>query len=227
MSNNKNKIITFKTNLESQSTEISSETLRNSFRELDSTAKIIESIKNKIKKCHTIEKLNKINLTNISNKLMNTMQNYIIITDMNYKRRLEEINNLYREVEIEYFNKKIELLSQDMEEKIIQKEQNITDITSNIAFSFISIFLGISLTSALVSGLAYIGKEYLFLYFFTCILIATVTISFAAIFLRKKDEKNIFLIVLIIIISILWFISAYLTYPKENPNQELNNINSK
>ena len=185
--NKNNKItINFKDTPKINKDRPSIETVKNSIRDLNKIFNRLKNIQNKIKSCNSIEDLNeKVNLSSISNDLGMIVQSSIIFDDIGFKKIIEEANQLYRETEVLYFDKKMELLNKKINESFQKSENSLKEITGGTLFSIASVFLGISLTSSLVSGVQYIESNYILLYFITCLLIAVVTIGLSAIFMRK------------------------------------------
>lgn len=138
-------------------------------------------------------------------------------------KNIEKLNQSYRSLEIIYFNKKIDILSNTINKTAKNYEENLKDITGGILFSIASVFLGISLTSALVVGVQGINSYFIILYFMTCVLISIITIGIAANFMRKFDIKSIVISIIIILVSILWGITAYLTYDNYDKFNEVKN----
>ncbi len=210
--------------------ETSKETIKNSIQDLHDIIKKLKEIEEEIKKCKSMERLDeKIDLKAISDDLGLIIQNLLVIDDPSFKKNVEEANQLYRYIEILYFNKKIEFLNNQVKayDEIIKKsEENLKDITGGTLFSIASVFLGISLTSALVTGVQYVGGEFVLLYYITCLFIAVVTIGLSAIFMRKVDVKSIFITVIIAIISVVWFSVAYFSYSIYVHNQEIEEHNN-
>lgn len=146
--------------------------------------------------------------------------NSTIIDNIDFKRDLEIANKLYRDIELSYFERKIEFLNKKTEENFKDFEESLKEITGNTVFNIASVFLGISLTSALVSGVQFIEKDLIILYFLTCLLIITVTIGVTAIFIRKADKKSYFMLAIIFIVSALW-LCAFFNY---NSHPQINEV---
>lgn len=64
------------------------------------------------------------------------------------KELLLEVNQLYREIQSKYITLKFDNVNQKLNDKITETENS----TSTIMFNVISIFLGISITSAMITG---------------------------------------------------------------------------
>lgn len=232
MNKNNKIIINFKNTPEINKDKPSIETVKNSTRDLNKIFSKLKSIQNKIKSCNSIEDLNKnVNLSNISNDLGMIVQSSIIFDDTSFKKNIEEANRLYRETEVLYFDKKIELLNKKIniydktiKETFQKSENSLKEITGGTLFSIASVFLGISLTSSLVSGVQYVESNFLLLYFITCLLIAIVTIGLSAIFMRKVDTKAKVIICVIVIVSIIWGMIAFFSYNNIDNKKSINDI---
>lgn len=237
MNKNSKIIINFKDTPKINKDKPSIETVTNSTRDLNKIFNKLKGIQKEIKNCNSIEELNnKVNLSNISNDLGMIVQSSIIFDDISFRKNIEEANQLYRETEVLYFDKKIELLNKKINiyDKTIKKtfqesEKSLKEITGGTLFSIASVFLGISLTSSLVSGVQYIKPNFILLYFMTCLLIAVITIGLSAIFMRKGDNKAKVIIRVIVIVSIIWGITAFFSYNnidnKNSINDATNNCN--
>lgn len=223
MSKNNSVILEFKDKKTIKDNEISKITIENSNNDLTKILSDLKDIQIKINKCNSIESIEKVvDLEKISDDIGLIIQNTAIINDSDFKKRVEETNQLYRSTEIQYFNKKINLLDSSMKNTFKESENNIKDMTNGTLFSIASVFLGISLTSALVAGVQYVTAEFLILYYVTCLLIAVVTIGLTAIFVRKIDKKSIVITIIIALISILWLAVAISSYNVYIYNQEKN-----
>ena len=55
-------------------------------------------------------------------------------------------------------------------------------------FNVISIFLGISVTSAMISGIEYVYGKLIIFYFFSCAWIALTILCLSSILLKKIDK---------------------------------------
>lgn len=196
--------------------KLNEETLKSTISDINIVLNKIKMLQSKIIKCKNIDELNNIDIRPISNDLGLIIQNSIVIEDQETKKSIEEINQSYRNLEILYFNKKIDLVNNVINKTAADTEQNLKDITGGTLFSIASVFLGISLTSALVAGVQKINDSFIILYFMTCLLIAVITIGTAAIFMRKFDKKTVVIIIVIVLVSALWGNIAYLTYEKQN-----------
>lgn len=203
-----------------QNDKLNDETLKSIINDINILYEKINDIQSEIAECDNEESLNKIDISTISNDIGLTIQNAIIIDETDLKKTVEELNLAYRNLEISYFNKKIEILSNTINKTAVETEQNLKDITGGTLFSIASVFLGISLTSALVTGVQEINENFIILYFMTCLLIPTITIGIATLLMRKFDKKSIAISIIIILVSILWGVTAYFTYDTNNNNNE-------
>lgn len=200
--------------------KLNDETLKSITNDIKNLYEKISDTQFEISKCDSEEELNKIDITSISNDIGLIIQNAILIDETELKKNIEELNQSYRNLELVYFNKKIDILSNTINKTAIESEQNLKDLTGGTLFSIATVFLGISLTSALVAGVKEMESHFLILYFMTCLLIPMITIGFAAIFMRKFDKKSIAISIIIAIVSILWGITAFFTYKSYNIDDE-------
>ena len=221
--NNNDVVLKFKNDLNIKIDKLNDETLKSTIHDINSVYRKIRIFQSKIAKCDNIDDLNKIDISFISNDLGLIIQNSILIDEPETKKNIEELNQSYRSLEILYFNKKIDILSNTINKTAKNSEENLKDITGGTLFSIASVFLGISLTSALVAGVQGINSYFIILYFMTCVLISVITIGIAAIFMRKFDIKSIVISIIIILVSILWGITAYLTYDNYDKFNEIKN----
>lgn len=218
--NNKNKTLYFKDYKSIKSDKPNLETLKNNNQDLKNITSKLKDFQNRIKDCKSIEELNThVNLPEASNDLSLIMQSSTIINSPDLKKQIEEINQLYRDTEVLYFDKKFEMINEkidnydnNIEDTFKKSEENLKDITGGTLFSIASVFLGISLTSALVTGVQHIKEEFIILYFITCLLIAIITIGLSAIFMRKTDKKTYIISTIIILVSLIWIVTAFLSY---------------
>lgn len=222
--NNKDVILKFKNNSNIKNDKLNDETLKSTIHDIGVIYRKIIILQSRIEKCSNAEELNKIDISSISNDLGLIIQNSILIDEPETKKNIEELNQSYRSLEILYFNKKINMLSNTIDKIANETEQNLKDITGGTLFSIASVFLGISLTSALVAGVQGINNCFVILYFMTCLLISVVTIGIAAIFMRKFDIKSIVILIIIILVSIVWGITAHFTYKNYD---EINEVKQK
>lgn len=228
--NNSDIFLRFINNSNIKNDKLNDETLKSTSNDINIINRKIKTYQRKIMKCDSIEDLNKIEINSVSNDLGLIIQNSMLIEEQELKRNVEESNQLYRSLEIEYFNKKIELLNNEINKTAFDSEQNLKEITGGTLFSIASVFLGISLTSSLVAGVQEINENFIILYFMTCLLVAVITIGTATLFMRKFDAKSIVITTIIVVVSILWGIIACLTYDKYNEingdtHKEITNIN--
>lgn len=78
--------------------------------------------------------------------------------------------------------------------------------TSSIMFNVISIFLGISITSAMITGIEYIESEFIIFYFLSCAWIALTILTISAIYFKRIVCKTIIITVIYGIFTIIWII---------------------
>ncbi len=229
MKNKNQYILKFKNKNNLLVNKLNEETIKNSIDDIEQISRKLKRLQKIINKCVTINELNNIQtLKELSDDLGLISLNSIIIDDSNIKQNVEETNRLYRETEILFFNKKIDLLNEKInnydakiDDSLKKSEENIKDITGGTLFSIASVFLGISLTSALVSGVEIINENYIILYFITCLLISISTVGISAILIRKFDKKSIAILLIIVFISIAWMFAAKFSY--KNSKKKLYN----
>lgn len=211
-SNNEKIILKFKSDLDVKNSIINDETLTSINNDIDNIKEKIIKIKLEINNCKSMQSFDNIDINYISETIGFIRQASIILKDKTYEKSIEELNQLYRSLEILYFDKKIEILKITMDKIVDDSERNMKDLTSGTLFSIASVFLGISLTSALVTGVEYVGSNFILLYFMTCLLITVFSIGLASIFMRKYDDKSIVITVIIAFVSFLWLVTAYYSY---------------
>lgn len=181
-----------------------------------SYAKKIQRLENKIKdnqkeiseidKDYSEEKLEKIdadfytNLKELGDLI--EIQNYIEETAI--KTKISQLDNLYKEVQNTYINKKIKLIDEkmsfvnkDMNEAIERVRDNTNSITGNILFSVIAIVLGISLVSAMTSAISSLEPKYYLSYYVTIGWLAILVLGFSYLLLRTYDKKSTAIIIVI------------------------------
>ncbi len=181
-----------------------------------SYAKKIQRLENKIKdnqkeiseidKDYSEEKLEKIdadfytNLKELGDLI--EIQNYIEETAI--KTKISQLDNLYKEVQNTYINKKIKLIDEkmsfvnkDMNEAIERVRDNTNSITGNILFSVIAIVLGISLVSTMTSAISSLEPKYYLSYYVTIGWLAILVLGFSYLLLRTYDKKSTAIIIVI------------------------------
>ena len=211
---------------DSQTKELNSITLDSLKKGIEKLQKSIEENNKKIENCETLESLRKIDIQSISAELGVVEQSSSVDTSKAIKEILHMVIQSFRDLEIAYFNKEIDLLKQEINVIATNSENNIKDIAGSTLFSIASVFLGISLTSSIVSGVQKISIEYMFLFLLTCLLIPVITIGVAAIFMRKFDIKSKVMFAIMVSISVLWGIVAFYTYNNCNSNSSKGAIQS-
>lgn len=187
--------------------------------------KKISKCRDNIEKCDSIGSFDSIDISTISNEISFIYLNAMSVDEKEFKTDMEELNQEYRSLEILYFDKQINILRDAVNNTAFESEKYIKDLTTGTLFSIASVFLGISLTSALVAGLEYISSNFIILYFITCLLIAVVTIGIAAIFMRKFDDKSRVIVIIIVAVSALWGMTVYYTYENNGNNCNDQNLN--
>lgn len=197
-----------------------------------SYAKKIQRLENKIKdnqkeiseidKDYSEEKLEKIdadfytNLKELGDLI--EIQNYIEETAI--KTKISQLDNLYKEVQNTYINKKIKLIDEkmsfvnkDMNEAIERVRDNTNSITGNILFSVIAIVLGISLVSAMTSAISSLEPKYYLSYYVTIGWLAILVLGFSYLLLRTYDKKSTAIIIVIgfatLVLSLVFYFSFF------------------
>lgn len=131
------------------------------------------------------------------------------------KELLLEVNQLYREIQSKYITLKFDSVNQKLDDKITETENS----TSTIMFNVISIFLGISITSAMITGFNNIDPIFTIFYFMSCAWIALTILTISSIYLKRLDKKTYIILVLYIVYSIIWIaigLMSYNLYKEEN-----------
>lgn len=117
-------------------------------------------------------------------------------------RLILEAHQLYKQIEAQYISIKFDKLNQRLDDKMEETE----NATSSIMFNVISIFLGISITSAMITGIEYIESEFIIFYFLSCAWIALTILTISAIYFKRIDCKTIIITVIYGIFTIIWII---------------------
>ena len=92
----------------------------------------------------------------------------------------------------------------------IKKKTN--DITSNILFSVIAIVLGISLVTAMITGIQKLDTHYLLVYFVSIGWLAIIVMGTAYLLVRDYDKKSQSILVVIGIFTFVLIIVMYFTF---------------
>ena len=136
---------------------------------------------------------------------------------------LLEVNQLYRETQSKYITLKFDNVNQKLDDKITETENS----TSTIMFNVISIFLGISITSAMITGFNNIDPIFTIFYFMSCAWIALTILTISSIYLKRLDKKTYIILGLYIIYSIIWINIGLLSYNLYDEKIKNESINTK
>lgn len=136
---------------------------------------------------------------------------------------LLEVNQLYREIQSKYITLKFDNVNQKLDDKITETENS----TSTIMFNVISIFLGISITSAMITGFNNINPIFTIFYFMSCAWIALTILTISSIYLKRLDKKTYIILGLYIIYSIIWINIGLLSYNLYDEKIKNESINTK
>ena len=136
---------------------------------------------------------------------------------------LLEVNQLYREIQSKYITLKFDNVNQKLDDKITETENS----TSTIMFNVISIFLGISITSAMITGFNNINPIFTIFYFMSCAWIALTILTISSIYLKRLDKKTYIILGLYIVYSIIWINIGLLSYNLYKEKIENESINTK
>ena len=117
-------------------------------------------------------------------------------------RLILEAHQLYKQIEAQYISIKFDKLNQRLDDKMEETE----NATSSIMFNVISIFLGISITSAMITGIEYIESEFIIFYFLSCAWISLTILTISAIYFKRIYCKTIIITVIYGIFTIIWII---------------------
>lgn len=143
--------------------------------------------------------------------------------DAEYTKKYELIQRTYRNIQNNYFTKKIEILNEktkkytkEKNEEIRQSVEKATSetnkITENLLLSVISIFLGVSLVTAMITGIEKMGITNMFAYFTSICWITIIVLGFAYILVRQEDSKTKYIITTMILTTIILAFVLYKSY---------------
>lgn len=135
---------------------------------------------------------------------------------------LLQANKLYRETQAVYIELKFNYLNKRLDDKINDTEKSTTELMFNI----ISIFLGISITSAMVAGLEFVTRPFIVFYFLSCAWVALTILTISSVLL-KRLEKNIVVIIIWSIYTIIWIGVGRVSLDIYNSSIERTNILEK
>ena len=139
--------------------------------------------------------------------------------DDTLKKLTLQVNQLYREIQTKYISIKFEKVNKKLDDQITETENS----TSSIMFNVISIFLGISITNAMITGFDKMKPEFVIFYFFSCAWIALTILTVGALYFKKLDKKTVIILIIYSIVTTLLItigIYSYKEYDKNN-NKEI------
>lgn len=117
----------------------------------------------------------------------------------------------------------------DLNKKLNDKINDTENSTSELMFNIISIFLGISITSAMVAGLEFISGTFIVFYFLSCAWIALTILTISSLMLRRLDKRNIIVIIIWGVYTILWVVTglfSYDVYKKDSEHESIQEVKS-
>lgn len=175
------------------------------------TGKINKS--KKIDECIKYEK----ELSSITNELGNLEE--LARDNSSVKTKISRLNSIYRNLQNKFINKEIELANKN----ITELEETTKEITGNAIFPIASIFLGISLTSAIVAGIDNITNPYItILFLLTGGLIILFTVGISSILLRKVDKKSVCIIIVMVLYISVYVWASFTIYNKISTDNSSN-----
>lgn len=160
------------------------------------------------------------NLTNIEE----------IISDMDlshskeiYLRDIEYLQRMYRNMQNIFYDKKIEISTSKITSEyklkmatlntsVAKAVDETNKITENLLLSVISILLGVSLVTSMITGLEKLEPKHMLSYFTSICWIAIIVIGFAYILIRQKDEKTKYIVISMVIVTIILTLVLWLTF---------------
>lgn len=186
-------------------------------------------ISNETKTLNILEKNNTtIDLKKIQNYMDSYLEKIIYLeqgingaNNTELKRLVLEADQKYRQIEAKYITTKFDRLNERLDDKILETENT----TNSIMFNVVSIFLGISITSAMITGIEFISSEFVLFYFLSCAWVALTILTISAIYLKKFDTKTTIILIIYTIFSIVWIGVGIISYSLYEPKQD--NIESK
>lgn len=138
---------------------------------------------------------------------------------MNLQKELEPVQRMYRDLQNIYISKRIELIdkkTQKLDNHIKKSLNNVTEdinkITENLLFSVISILLGISLVTSMITGIEKLDPGDMLPYFVSICWVSIIVLGFAYILIRLYDKKTRFIITSMIIATIVLSLVMIYTY---------------
>ena len=135
------------------------------------------------------------------------------------KKYINNLENLYKEVQNNYLNKKIEIIDEKMkivnksiQENLDKLKEDTNNITGNILFSVIAIVLGVSLVNAMTGAIVNMDAKYYFAYYVTIGWLAILVIGFSYLLLRSYDKKSRVILEIICLATFILGIVFYFSF---------------
>lgn len=137
-------------------------------------------------------------LMDSSNNINETLKKSINKTDI-YNRKIQ---NNFMDLKVRVLFQMANNLQNKFDEEIAKQIENTQEVTNNTIFSIAAVFLGITLTSAMVAGIQYITHSHMLLYFLTIGWVAVTIMTLASILIKRFDKKSLWLSVIVVIYTI-------------------------
>ncbi len=201
-----------KTNLKIKNNQVLGQDYRKRLQRLENRIKYNQNEINRLSKESTKDAINKVdryfndNLKELNDliEIANDMK------DDHLKNYLSSLDSLYKEVQNNYLNKKIEIIDEKMDfvnkslnDALEEVKENTNTITGNLLFSVISILLGISLVSAMTGTIKDMEPKYYFAYYVTIGWLAILFIGFSYLLIRVFDNKSKMILGVIFLATLL------------------------
>lgn len=139
--------------------------------------------------------------------------------DNDLKKYVSSLESLYKEVQNNYLNKKIEIMDEKMEfvnksinESLEKLKEDTNNITGNILFSVIAIVLGVSLVNAMTGAITNMEPRYYFAYYITIGWLAVLVIGLAYLLLRSYDRKSKIILGVICLATLILGLALYFSF---------------
>lgn len=215
---NKNEIIKNENDELSQRIEKLRKYIENNMKEINRLS--LDSSDDEITKVNDHFNKTSQNLTNIEE----------IISDMDlshskeiYLRDIEYLQRMYRNMQNIFYDKKIEISTSKITSEyklkmatlntsVAKAVDETNKITENLLLSVISILLGVSLVTSMITGLEKLEPKHMLSYFTSICWIAIIVIGFAYILIRQKDEKTKYIVISMVIVTIILTLVLWLTF---------------
>lgn len=129
-------------------------------------------------------------------------------TNSELNEMLLQANILYRDIQLKFVTYKFDDLNNKLDSKISDAETS----TTSLMFNVISIFLGISITNAMISGIELVNSEFILFYFLSCAWIALTILTISTLLLKRIDKRTNIVLIIYIIFSIIWIAIGLISY---------------